>query len=73
MAKAELELSASRAPRYQPWLQRRIEASGLPLAVAGSASALLQHAAFLAIGLASWVGGARRREPRADPPMRGSA
>ena len=61
MATAELELRASRRPRYRPWLQRRIEASGLPLAAAGVAVAALQLAAFfgwMALGWAFGVGSA---------------
>jgi hypothetical protein len=61
MAMAELELSVSRAPRYRPWLQRRIEASGLPLAAAGVAIAALQLLAFfgwMALGWGLGVGSA---------------
>ena len=57
MSAAELEAEVSRPLRSRPWLQRWIEASGLPLAVAGVAIALLQLAAFFGWMALGWVCG----------------
>jgi hypothetical protein len=51
MTTAGLEAGASRPAHYRPWLQRAIDASGLPLAVAGVAIATLQLAGFF-----GWMG-----------------
>jgi hypothetical protein len=59
MASAELELPARPAEGYRPWLQRRIEASGLPHLAAGAliAAALLGlFFAWHALGWALGVG-----------------
>ena len=46
MTPADAELATAPARPYRPWLQRRIDASGLPLALAGAAIAGLQLASF---------------------------
>jgi len=59
MTTADAELAAPAARAYLPWLQRRIDASGLPLAVAGAGIAGLQLASFfawIALGWALGVG-----------------
>src|SRR5262245_13233092 len=59
MTSAELEAAPAAPLAYRPWLQRRIDASGLALPVAGAAIAGLHLASFfgwIALGWALGVG-----------------
>jgi hypothetical protein len=64
MATADVEIAAPASRPYQPWLARRIDASALPLALAGLGIALVQLASFfgwIALGWALGVGSPRDR------------
>ena len=55
MATAELEAPANAAQRYRPWLQRRIDASGLSPVAAGLTIASLQLALFFTWHGLGWL------------------
>lgn len=55
MTTADAELAAPAAPPYRPWLQRRIDASNLPLALAGAAIAGLHLASFFGWMALGWA------------------
>lgn len=55
MTTADAELASAHRRPYRPWLQRRIDASGLPLALAGAAIAGLQLASFFGWITLGWA------------------